>query len=132
MSKSMFASTPPKEPTIQRIGAIKNGIRFVEEGVNSSGKKFHQEFTAQFDGKNYPIKNVLDGRPDPSAANMVSVKKIDAYTLELTFTLNGKVALQSKFVVSKDGKTRTVVQMRTNDQGQTESRTVVYDKQQAG
>jgi hypothetical protein len=55
-------------------------------------------YTAKFDGKDYPYKG------DPGVTT-VSLKKIDANTIEETDKLNGKVIYVSRMTVSPDGKT---------------------------
>jgi hypothetical protein len=57
-------------------------------------------YTAKFDGKDYPYKG------DPGVTT-VSLKKIDANTIEETDKLNGKVIFVSRMTVSPDGKTIT-------------------------
>ena len=121
--------SPPKEPSIQKITAIPNGLKVVAASVNSAGEKTHNEFTVKFDGKDYPVTATLDGKPDPKVANMISGKKIDDYTMEFTLKLNGKVTSVNTNVVSKDGKVRTTTQTGTNAQGQAVNNTVIYEKQ---
>ena len=55
-------------------------------------------YTAKFDGKDYPYKG------DPGTTS-VSLKKIDANTIEETDKRNGKVTAVIHIAVSADGKT---------------------------
>jgi len=55
-------------------------------------------YTAKFDGKDYPYKG------DPGITS-VSLKKIDANTIEETDKRNGKVTAVVHMTVSADGKT---------------------------
>jgi hypothetical protein len=55
-------------------------------------------YTAKFDGKDYPYKG------DPGVTS-VSLKKIDANTVEETDKRNGKVIAVSRMTVSADGRT---------------------------
>ncbi len=57
-------------------------------------------YTAKFDGKDYPYKG------DPGVTS-VSLKKIDANSIEETDKRNGKAITVSKMTVSADGKTMT-------------------------
>jgi hypothetical protein len=93
--------------TIEEITSVANGIRLVADSVNTTGMKSHFEFAAQFDGKDYTFKQSVDGETVTSNDDMVSAKKIDDYTLELTRTRQGTVLMVIKVVVSKDGKTIT-------------------------
>ena len=76
----------------------------------------------EHDGKEYPFK----GNPD---ADHITYKRTDAFHVEAMTTLKGKPAGNTKVVVSKDGKTRTLTQTGTNAQGQTINNVVVYEKQ---
>src|SRR5262245_14814194 len=130
IAKSTFnPGPPPKGPNTVKVTAVSNGLSVVTDGVNSTGQKTHSEFTVKFDGKDYPNKATLDGKPNPNAADTISAKKIDDYTMELTSKLKGKVTATQKVVVSKDGKTQTGSQTGTNAQGQAVNNTIVYEKQ---
>ena len=72
---------------------------------------------------------MLDGKPNPNGADMISVKKIDDYTYEATTKQKGKVLTVTKNVISKDGKTRTATATGKNAQGQTVNNTIVWEKQ---
>lgn len=61
-----------------------------------------QSYDAKFDGKEYPAKN------DPGKT-MVSLKRIDANTIEETDRRNGKVTDVIRMTVSADGKSLSVV-----------------------
>ncbi len=126
ITKSKFnPGPPPKQPTTQKIETVDNGLKFVID-VDSST---HSEFNVKFDGKDYPYKYTVDGKPTPTASDMVSAKKIDDYTLELTFKLKGKMTGINKNVVSKDGKTRTVTRTSTDDKSKSVMDTIIFDKQ---
>ncbi len=60
-----------------------------------------QSYSAKFDGKEYPTKN------DPGNT-MVSLKKIDAHTIEETDRRGGKVTDVTRIVASADGKSLRV------------------------
>src|SRR5262245_51284441 len=71
-SKYSPANLAPKSTT-SKIEAVDNGIKATVDTVDSEGKPFHYDFTAKYDGKEYPIKG------DPTR-DSVSYKKIDDYT----------------------------------------------------
>jgi hypothetical protein len=131
IAKSTYSSggAPPKEQ-IAKIKATNDGVSVVVDGVNSTGQKTHTEFSVKFDGKDYPYKVTLDGKPDPNAVGeTIFGRKIDDYTYELTTKLKGKVLVAGRRVVSKDGKTLTLTLTGTNAQGQPVNNTVFYEKQ---
>jgi len=129
LAKSKFSPGPPPKSNMQKISAVDGGMKLVADGENSEGKKTHNEYTVKFDGKDYPEKPMLDGKPNPDGADMISIKKIDDYTYEATSKKNGKVLTVTKNVVSKDGKIRTATATGKNAQGQTVSNTTVWEKQ---
>ena len=122
-SKSNYSPGPaPKSQTLKIEAWGNDGVRYAADGVGPDGKPTHTEFEAKYDGKDYPFI----GNPD---ADRLSYKRIDANTLEVTTTLNGKNTTAVKVVVSGDGKTRTVTQTGTNAQGQALNVSSVYERQ---
>lgn len=113
---------PPKNQTYKFEPSGTNGVKFTAEGVAAGGNRIHREYTASYDGKDYPVT----GNPD---ADSVSLKRVDAYTVEGTQKLNGKLVRTFRRAVSKDGKTLTVTEKGTNAQGQAYDNVVVYDRQ---
>jgi len=61
-----------------------------------------ESYTAKFDGNDYPAKGAY-------TFNSVSLKRIDAHTIEETDKRGGTVVEVSKMTVSPDGKKMTVV-----------------------
>jgi len=59
---------------------------------------------------------------------MVSAKKIDDYTFELTRKRQGAVLSVIKMIVSRDGKTLTST-VNGTDQGQAFTASTIYEKQ---
>jgi len=78
-----------------------------------------QSYDVKFDGKDYPIQG------DPGQT-MVSLKKVDANTLEETDKRNGKVVNTARITVSADGKKMTYA---GHDKEQDREYTFVMNKQ---
>ena len=129
VAKSKYSPGPAPQSNTVKFSAIDGGIKLVADGVDSQGKKTHNEYTAKFDGKDNPTKPMLDGKPNSNAADTVAYKKIDDYTYEATNKLKGKTLAVARHVISKDGKTRTVTTTGTNAQGQKLNDTTVFEKQ---
>jgi hypothetical protein len=129
VAKSKYSPGPAPQSGMTKIEATADGLKIVADGVNAEGKKTHTEYAAKFDGKDYPDKVLVDGKPDPTGADTISIKKIDDFTFEATTKLKGKVLLVTRNVISKDGKTRTQTATGTNAQGKPVNNTVVYEKQ---
>ena len=90
-------------------------------GVDAQGNPIIIEFTATYDGKDYPLK----GYPDWDS---IALKRIDAYTTEFTQSRGGKVTLSGRRVVAKDGKTMTVTAKGTSAKGEPVEMSMVFDK----
>jgi len=88
---------------IVRIEAQKNGLRLVLDRVESGGKTVPVEFAGKYDGKDYPVT----GLPD---ADTVSLRKIDAYTVDCSYKKDGRVVKNERIVVSSDWRKATVFQ----------------------
>ena len=129
VAKSKYSPGPAPQSNTIKFESIEGGIKLVADGVDSQGRKTHNEYTATFDGKDSRTKPMLDGKPNPNAADAVSYKKIDDYTYEVTAKLKGKILNVARHVISKDGKTRTVTTTGTNAQGQKLNDTTVFEKQ---
>src|ERR1700752_5336098 len=78
LAKSKYdpASLAPKSQTTKNEAAP-DGVKQTADIVDSTGKMIHTEYTAKYDGKDYPVKG------DPNR-DTVSVKKVDDYTFEFT------------------------------------------------
>lgn len=105
-----------------KIEVDENGIKLDAEGINGDGNPTHVEYNAKFDGKDYPVTGVPN-------ADKVSVKRIDASTIQSTLKKGDQVVMTVTSVVSNYGKTRTSTFKGKNAQGQDVNNVVVYDKQ---
>ena len=122
VEKSKYSPGPaPKNETV-KIEASGQGEKATAEGVNAAGTATMTQYTANFDGKDYPLTGSQN-------VDTVSLKRIDARTTERTNKKGGKVVTTSTQVVSPDGKTVTVTTKGTNAQGQAVDNVVVWEKQ---
>src|SRR5688572_9605752 len=110
VAKSKFTPGPAPKSSGVTFSAAGQGVKAVIEGIGPDGSKTHWEYTANFDGKPYPVT----GNPD---GDMVVAKRINANTIETSYTLKGKPTTVNRRVVSADGKTLTVTTTGTNGQG---------------
>jgi hypothetical protein len=125
-SKYTPANLAPKSNTITYT-ITGDTIKGLTDGVDAQGRATHTEYTAKFDGKTYPGKFMLDGKPNPDQDGVIW-KKIDNNTYETTTMLKGKALVTSHIVVASDGKSRTTTQTGKNAQGQTINNVVVYER----
>jgi hypothetical protein len=102
LAKSKYnpASLAPKSTTA-KLEAAPDGIKATVDTVNSENQKIHYEFTAKYDGKDYPISG------DPTR-DTISYKRIDDYTFESVSKKAGKATVTTRNVYAKDGKSRTL------------------------
>lgn len=122
-TRSMYSPGPAPKSQTAKFEASGEAITLTTDGVSADGKPTHGTYTSKFDGKDVP----WEGNPD---ADMASPKRLDANSYENAWKKGGKVTLNSKAVVSADGKTLTVTQTGKNAKGETVNNTSVYDRQE--
>jgi len=105
-----------------RVEPSGQGEKVTAEFVNADGTRTTTQYTANFDGKDYPLTG-------SRIADTVSLKRIDARTTVRTDKKGGKVAQTLRRVVSQDGKTMTVTTKGTNAEGQAVNNVAVFNKQ---
>lgn len=122
IAKSKLSPGPaPKSAAIVFSASGADGVKAVFDGVADTGDKVHWEYTANHDGKDYPMTGNAEG-------DMISLKRINANTVETTYKLKGKVTVVNVRTVSADGKTMTVTTKGTNAAGQKVDNTLVFEK----
>jgi len=120
--KSKYSPGPgPKNLTVV-IDCDESNYKIDATGTDSDGKPLHVQYSAKFDGKDYPTTGVAN-------ADSISVKRIDASTIETQQKKDGKVMMTVTSKVSKDGKTRTSTWHGKNAEGKDVHNVVVFDKQ---
>ncbi len=123
LEKSKYTADHPAPKSITlNIQEQAGSLKFNVDGEDAQGNPVHIEFSAKYDGKDYPET----GSP---TADTVAVKRINASTIEVTNKKNGQVVTTVRSVVSKDGKTRTSTWKGKNAKGEPETWTTVVDKQ---
>jgi hypothetical protein len=120
-AKSTYVPGPVPNSQAATLTAVANGIRTVADRVEADGSKTHFEWTGTFDGKDNPVV----GDPNRDA---VSVKKLDAYTLEITNKKAGKVTTTIRAVYAKDGRSRIETTTGTSTAGRQVRNVTVWTK----
>jgi hypothetical protein len=120
-AKSKIAPGGAKNHTVV-YEAAGDMIKIIVDGTNSDGSAAHNEWTGKFDGKDYPVT----GDPTSDAR---AYRQLNARTLVFDIKKDGKIIVNGRVVVSKDGKTRTVTTTGTDSQGKKFKSVGVYDKQ---
>jgi hypothetical protein len=120
-AKSKYTGTPaPKEQT-SMYTVTSQSVMVSTKGTGADGKPTNTDFTANFDGKDYPVKGNRDW-------DAVAVKRVDSHTIEFTRKRGGKTVQTATSTVAKDGKTRTITVNGMNADGQKVSYVAVYEK----
>ena len=121
-AKSQFSPGPPLKSLTVKFETVGYALKVTSDGVDPDGKALHSEYTASYDGKDYPIT----GSP---TSDTVSLKKIDGRTSQRTDKKGGKVVGSYTRKVSAGGETLTVHQTGTDAKGKPIKNTLVLDKQ---
>ena len=121
VAKSTYSPGPAPKSQVLTIEAAGAGEKVTSESVSATGAKTVSVYTANYDGKPYPITG-------SETADTVTLKRVDANTSERTDSKGGKAVQTFIRVVSKDGKTMTVTIKGTNAQGQAVNNVVVFEK----
>ena len=122
VSKSKYDPGPAPKSLTAKIEAAGEGEKLTADGVRGDDSIIRVEYTAQFDGKDYPIS----GSP---MADTVSLKRLDANTTERTDKKGGKVVQTLTRKVSSDGKTATITIKGTDAEGRPINHLAVFEKQ---
>jgi hypothetical protein len=120
--KSKYSSGPPTKDLMVVVESDENNYKLDATGTDGDGKPIHVQYSAKFDGKDYPATGIAN-------ADTVSMKRIDANTIETMQKKNGKVVMTITTKVSNDGKTRTSTWRGKNAEGKDVHNVVVFDKQ---
>ena len=127
VAKSKFSpGPPPKSQTVTIVPFGNDGVKLHVDAMNAKGEKSAIEYSAKYDGKEYPRTETGAGAV---SGQTVTLKRIDTHNAERIAYLAGKKLTTERWVISPDGKTRTVTQRGTNAQGQTVNIVMVYEKQ---
>ena len=122
VAKSKYSANPPKSITSTYEAAGK-GYKVSVKNEPASGPVQEYSFTTNLDGTDSKVTG------NNANADTVSVKRIDAHTLELVSKKDGKVTTTQRNVISADGKTRTITTTGTDAQGQKVNNVAVFEKQ---
>jgi hypothetical protein len=127
VSKSHYkTATPPQSQVVNIAPQGKDGVKVTVTAINPKGEKLNVEYSAQYDGKEYPRTETGAGAVQ---GQTVSLKRIDPRTAERVAYLKGKKLTVEKWEISADGKTRTVTQSGVGADGKPVDNVIIYEKQ---
>jgi hypothetical protein len=123
IAKSKFGPGPVIQAETNQVEPFGgNGIKLTAQITRADGTKVTESYAGTFDGKEFSV----GGDANVDAAYL---KRIDANTMERINKKAGKPTTSMKYVVSKDGKTKTVTVTGTTSQGEPVNTVLVFEKQ---
>lgn len=125
LAKSTYDPGPPPMNGTRTIESLTSGTRQRTEGVDAAGNRVAYEYTANYDGRDYPIA----GSGVPHEADTISLKRIDNSIVEATLKKTGKFVLTATSVLSKDGRVLTYTVRGTDDSGRPINNMTVWERQ---
>jgi hypothetical protein len=124
LMKSKYDPGPAPKSQTRTYERVRNGVKVTVEGVDGFNNPIKYGYTANYDGKDYPITGI----GVPGGADVVVFTRVDiAFTVEETLKQAGKVIITARRVVSQNGKVLTFNTKGTP--GQPFSNVTVYEKQ---
>jgi hypothetical protein len=122
VAKSTFSPGPAPKSQLRTYAESPQGVVLTIKTIAADGKESTASLTFKSDGKPY----TLSGNPD---FDTVSVKRVDALTVNSSQTKAGVNVGTGVRAVSKDGKTLTFAQKGTHVGGAKYDDVLVYDRQ---
>jgi hypothetical protein len=121
-AKSLYNPGPAAKSITLTIWAEEKSVKIHSEGIDGEGKATKVDFTANFDGKDYPATGI-------AAGDTVSVERVDSNILRVNMKKGGQTVMTVTSVVSADGKMRTSTFIGKDNEGHDVKNIVVYDKE---
>jgi len=121
-AKSLYSPGPAAKSITLTVWAEQKSVKIHSEGIDGEGKATKVDFTANFDGKDYPATGI-------AAGDMVSVERVDGNTIRVSMKKDGQTVMTVTSVVSMDGKMRTSTFVGKDKEGHDVKNVVVYDKE---
>lgn len=120
--RTVYTPGPPPRAQTRSYSTEGNKLKAVIETLQPLGTKTVVEYSAAFDGRDYPISGNSD-------FDTIALTRVDAWTFDATLKRRGKIVSTVRNTVSKDGRTMTVSAKGTTARGQTTSSVAVYARQ---
>jgi hypothetical protein len=122
LAKSKFNPGPAPKSQTRMYAATADGIDLTYTGVAADGSAVNGKSSFKYDGKDYAITGSAD-------YDTLSLKRIDANTIESTQKKAGKPVGKTVRTVSSDGKVMTLRSKGTDAKGKSYDNVMVFDRQ---
>jgi hypothetical protein len=120
--KSRYKPGPPFKSLVVKFEPAGEGVKMTNELINADGISIKSQYTAYYDGKDYPIS----GLPN---IDTVALKKLDGGEVHRTDRKAGTVVQRFVRTMSTDGKTMTIRQTGTSATGEAYDNILVFHKE---
>ncbi|HEY6927213.1 MAG TPA: hypothetical protein VI653_27300 [Steroidobacteraceae bacterium] len=117
------SGTIPQSMTIS-MEATDQGVHYHSETVFSNGRHSTTEYTASYDERLTTVQQ------DGGLSAPVSLKRIDANTVEARYERGFRTIATSRRVVSDDGQTMTITTVETTKEGKTNTNMSLFHRLQ--
>jgi hypothetical protein len=117
--RSHSNGSAPKS-VIRTYATAANGVRVSEEWIDANGKVIKQDYTAKYDGKEYPVAY-------PTGGSVVFTRH-NPHVAEGLSKVNNLLAYTFKRMVSRDRKTLIIEMRRKDPAGKKSKEVLVYDR----
>jgi hypothetical protein len=124
VKKSKFTPGPPMKIESQTFSPGPMGLDVSVKCVNADGSTQEFEYTANLDGKSYPITG-----QGPYGAMSIAANLVASNTIQSKFSKESKVVATATSLVSNSGKVLTISTKGTDANGSPFTIVAVYDKQ---
>jgi hypothetical protein len=123
LEKSVYdPGPPPASTTIKLEPWGDGGMKNTTDTVDAQGVQTHSEYSANFDGKDYPITGSQN-------YDTVSLRRIDSHTRVRIDKKGGSEVRMVRTTMAPDDRSFTSASVGVNAQGQAFHNVAVYDKQ---
>jgi hypothetical protein len=120
VAKSKFDPGPPAKAGTVRFERAGQGLRTIADLTDAHNVTAHTEYTANFDGRDYPVKGVPD-------VDTVTLRRLSVSSSERIDKKGGKVIQTFTRSVSPDGRTLTVTQ-KSDVQGHVVNNVLIFER----
>ncbi len=118
-ARSHSTGAAPKS-AIRTYATTADGVKVSEDWVDADGKTTRVDYTAKYDGKEYPVGYPIGGS--------VVFTRHDAHVAEGLQKVNNILAYTFKRMVSKDRKSLIIELRKKNADGKRSKEVLVYDR----
>ena len=121
VAKSTIKSGAPPKSAVVSFEQVGKGVKSVQEVVAADGKKSTVMYTADYDGKDYPMTGSAN-------ADTVALKFGGGNSVQRVDKKGGKIVTTWVRSISQDGRTMTATQKSAGPDGKPVENTWIFDK----